>query len=65
MPDINKKDLEKYFKQAGFPLPKAVGQTLVDAKSAGYMDASSTRGRYKLNPVGHNLIAHSLPRKQK
>lgn len=65
MSDINKKDLEKYFKHASFPLPRVVGQTLVDAKSAGYMDSSSTRGRYKLNPVGHNLVAHSLPRKQK
>lgn len=64
-PDINKKDLEKYFKQAGFPLPKAISQTLVDAKAAGYMDSGSTRGRYKLNPVGHNLVAHSLPRKNK
>ena len=64
-PDVNKNDLEKYFKQAGFPLPKAVSQTLVDAKAAGYMDSGSTRGRYKLNPVGYNLVAHSLPRKKK
>lgn len=63
-PDVHKTDLEKYFKQAGFPLPKAVSQTLVDAKAAGYMDSTSTRGRYKLNPVGHNLVAHSLPRKK-
>ncbi|MBQ0798761.1 MAG: hypothetical protein KBT63_05705 [Porticoccaceae bacterium] len=64
-PDINKKDLEKYFKQAGFPLPKAVSQTLIDAKAAGYLDSASSRGRYKLNPVGHNLVAHSLPRTKK
>ena len=64
MSDVNRKDLEKYFKQAGFRLPKVIGQTLFDAKAAGYMDLSSTKGRYKLNPVGHNLVVHSLPRKK-
>lgn len=63
--DIGKADLEKYFKQASFPLPKVPSQTLVDAKSAGYFDSTSKRGRYKLNPVGYNLVAHTLPRSKK
>jgi len=53
--------LTKYFKQAGYPLPKTPSMTLVHAKSAGYLDAVS-RGQYRLNPVGYNLAAHSLPR---
>jgi hypothetical protein len=58
---IEKEDLLKYFKQAGFPLPKRPEQTLVDAKRAGYLD-SAGEGKYRLNAVGHNLIALNLPR---
>lgn len=57
---INTQDLEKYFKQAGFKLPGKINQVLADAKLAGYFDAPS-RGEYKLNAVGYNLVAHSLP----
>ena len=56
-------DLNKYFLQANFPLPKRMEQMLVNAKAAGYFD-SAGRGRYKLNAVGHNLVAHTLPRKK-
>ncbi len=59
--ELARKDVETYFKQGGFPLPKAPGQVLIDAKDAGYLDSPS-RGKYKLNPVGYNLVAHSLPR---
>jgi hypothetical protein len=59
--DISKDDLDKYFKQAQYKLPKRIEQVLIDAKAAGYFD-SAARGRYKLNPVGHNLVVHSLPR---
>jgi len=59
--DISAADITKYFKQAGFPLPGAARMTLVNAKNAGYLDAGAERGTYKLNPVGHNLVAHSLP----
>ena len=65
-PDAEKKetvtngDIEKYFKQAGFKLPKALEQVLLDAKSSGYFE-SAGRGEYKLNAVGYNLVAHSLP----
>ena len=59
--EISAKDITKYFKQAGFPLPGAAKMTLVNAKNAGYLDAGAERGTYKLNPVGHNLVAHALP----
>ncbi len=61
MDSIGKNEIDKYFKQANFPLPKAIQQVLVDAKSSGYFD-SAERGKYKLNPVGYNLVAHKLPR---
>lgn len=57
---IGSSELEKYFKQAGFKLPKRLAQVLPDAKSAGYFD-SANRGEYKLNAVGHNLVVHNLP----
>jgi hypothetical protein len=57
---ISSADLEKYFKQANFKLPEKIGQVLPDAKGSGYFD-SATRGAYKLNAVGYNLVAHKLP----
>jgi hypothetical protein len=59
--EITSQDVSKYFKQASYPLPGRPRKTLFDAKSAGYFDAGSGRGAYKLNPVGYNLVAHSLP----
>lgn len=54
-------DIRTYFIQAGFELPTAAPQmTLVNAKNAGYLNVSE-RGQYKLNAVGHNLVAHKLP----
>lgn len=58
---VNTADLEKYFKQAGFRLPKTLTQTLQNATAAGYFDAVGD-GRFKLNPVGYNLVVHGLPR---
>ena len=59
-PEINKTDVERYFKAAGFKLTAKAGQTLVNAKHSGYLDAGSDTGYYKLNPVGYNLIVHRL-----
>lgn len=58
--NISTPDLEKYFKQAGYKLPTRMAQLLVDAKAAGYFESSS-RGEYKLNAVGYNLVEHNLP----
>jgi hypothetical protein len=52
-------DIQKYFIQAGFPLPNQPRMTLTNAKNAGYLDAIKD-GQYRLNPVGHNLVAHKL-----
>jgi hypothetical protein len=58
---INAYDLEKYFKQAGYPRVK-MDQLLIDCKKSGYMESGS-RGEYTLNRVGYNLVAHQLPKK--
>jgi hypothetical protein len=57
---ISQEDIEKYFKQAGFPLPNRLAMTLVNCKNAGYFDSVGV-GLYRLNPVGHNLVAHGMP----
>ncbi len=54
-------DMVRFFKQAGFPLPKHPRVLLANAKNAGYFDAAGD-GRYRLNAVGYNLVAHNLPR---
>lgn len=58
--EITAEDIKKYFKQASFRLPGSSQMTLVNAKNAGYLD-SSAPGRYRLNPVGYNLVAHAMP----
>jgi hypothetical protein len=58
---INSADLERYFKQASFKLPRAIVQTLANATAAGYFE-SIGNGQYRLNPVGYNLVVHGLPR---
>jgi hypothetical protein len=58
---INTADLERYFKQANFKLPKSLPSTLPNATAAGYFDPTGS-GLYKLNAVGYNLVAHGLPR---
>lgn len=60
---ISAPDIEKYFKQANFKLPKLVAQVLVDAKRSGYFETAA-RGEYKLNAVGYNLVVHGLPAKK-
>jgi hypothetical protein len=57
---VTHEDIEKYFKQAGYPQTNKMEQVLVDAKRSGYFE-SSVRGQYKLNPVGHNLVAYKMP----
>lgn len=57
---VTHEDMEKYFKQGGYPQTSRPEQVLVDAKRSGYFD-STTRGQYKLNPVGHNLVAYKMP----
>jgi hypothetical protein len=58
---INNKDIETYFKIGEFRLPSKPKFTLVNTKGAGYLDAVGD-GEYKLNPVGYNLVVHSMPK---
>lgn len=57
---IETADLTRLFKQAAYPLPAQMRNILGSAASAGYLDLVD-RGRYRLNPVGHNLVVHNLP----
>lgn len=61
--EVDVDDMIKYFKQAGFSLPKRPKTLLVNVKNAGYVESVGS-GKYKLNPVGYNLVAHNLPRSQ-
>jgi hypothetical protein len=58
-PTITAADIKTYFKQANFKLPRSSKQTLVNAKNSGYLE-SAGGGQYRLNPVGYNLVVHSL-----
>ena len=58
---VQVEDMVKYFKQAVYPLPKQPRSILTNAKNAGYFDTSGD-GKYRLNAVGYNLVAHNLPR---
>ena len=58
---ITAEDLRVYFKQANHPLPKEPKFALWNGKAAGYFN-SDGQGNYALNAVGHNLVAHNLPR---
>lgn len=60
---VTTSDLDRLFKQAGHPLPNRLGNTLPNAAAAGYFDTTATRGEYKLNPVGYNLVTQTLPRR--
>jgi len=59
---VNIKDLEKYFKQAKFRLPKTIKQLLPDSRASGYFESAAGKGEYSLNAVGYNLVAHNLPK---
>lgn len=61
---VSTDDLTTYFKIADFRLPKSPQYTLPNTKNAGYMDSAGS-GEYKLNPVGYNLVVHSMPKTTK
>src|SRR3989442_7854507 len=58
---VNPDTIRKHFKMAGFPLPRVLRSVLPNATAAGYLENVS-RGEYRLNPVGYNLVVHGLPR---
>lgn len=59
--EVQVDDITKYFKQAGFRLPQQPRVLLANARNAGYFDTAD-HGKYRLNAVGYNLVAHNLPR---
>lgn len=61
---ITTKDMDTWFKIAEFKLPEKPQFTLINTRKAGYLDAVG-EGEYKLNPVGYNLVVHSMPRPKK
>ena len=58
---INVETVKRYFKMAAFPMPRVPKSALTNAAAAGYLENVS-RGEYRLNPVGYNLVVHGLPR---
>lgn len=56
---IGTSELVKYFKQANYKLPTKPRVVLFHAKNSGYLD-NAAHGKYKLNPVGYNLVAHKM-----
>lgn len=55
---ITSADIEKYFKQAGHPLPSRSRDAF--KTSGGFLEKTAS-GEYRLTLVGHNLITHKLP----
>jgi hypothetical protein len=58
--DIVKDDLQEATRKVGRTRLKRPGQTLVNAHHLGYFDKAD-RGHYRLNTVGENLVAMTLP----
>ena len=58
---ITQDDIQKYFVQGHYPMPGSKPQALVNAKNAGYLDVVEP-GKYRLNSVGYNLVAHKMPK---
>jgi hypothetical protein len=59
-PYIDVETMREAFRQARYPLPGALPQALAHARTAGYLDPTGERGKYRLNPVGYNLVGHTL-----
>jgi len=56
---IDGEKVAKVFRQARFKLPKNLPAVLVNTQAAGYLDRIGA-GEYRLNPVGWNLVVHTL-----
>lgn len=57
---IDSTTLQEAFRLAARPLPRKTAFTLVNARNAGYLDSTGETGLYRLNPVGFNLVEHTL-----
>jgi hypothetical protein len=56
---IDSEILQDAFRLAKRPLPARTIYTLTNARNAGYLD-SLNQGQFRLNPVGYNLVEHTL-----
>jgi hypothetical protein len=61
---IDADTLQNAFRLAGRRLPPRAIWTLSNARNAGYIDSVGD-GRFKLNPVGYNLVEFALGRGEK
>ena len=52
--------LSEAFRLGRRPLPATAIYTLQNARNAGYLDSTGESGYYRLNPVGYNLVEHTL-----
>jgi hypothetical protein len=57
--------LQEAFRLAKRPLPSKTIYTLQNARGAGYLDSTGETGQFRLNPVGYNLVEHSLGESRK
>ncbi len=57
---IDSASLQEAFRLAKRPLPAKTYFTLMNAKNAGYLDSAGEGGQFRLNPVGYNLVEHTL-----
>jgi hypothetical protein len=57
---IDSATLQDAFRLAGRPLPSKTVYTLANTRGAGYLDPTRETGFYRLNPVGFNLVEHTL-----
>jgi hypothetical protein len=58
---ISAGDLLDACRKVDWPRPKNVSQTLRNAFHSGLLDRAGERGRFRLNSVGENLVAMTLP----
>lgn len=56
--------LQEAFRLARRPLPARTIYTLTNARNAGYLDSGGGPGQFRLNPVGYNLVEHTLGRSE-
>jgi hypothetical protein len=57
---IDSASLQEAFRLAKRPLPSKTYFTLMNARNAGYLDSVGEGGQFRLNPVGYNLVEHTL-----
>jgi len=61
---IGKEELIDACRRADRKRPARPEQVLVNTYHSGFLDKTTTRGQYRLNSVGENLVAMVLPEKQ-